>query len=152
MMRVSEGLSIFPPVARPFHGQVDGLNDCLVLEDLESEGFLPLTSSPAPTSLLAHVHVMLRALAEWHALSLRLAEDCDLASAWPFAVEGEAFAHRFRAWVAPTLDSLLQHIRWSGTRRSCLREVEAKLATKVDLLSVVLSVSPALAWAARQET
>ena len=51
--------------------QVDGLNDCLVLEDLESEGFVPLTSSPAPTSLLAHVHTMLRALAEWHALSLR---------------------------------------------------------------------------------
>ena len=95
-VRVSEGLSIFPPVARPFHGQVvemienacitrqsgaktkfyessqvDGLNDCLVLEDLESEGFVPLSSSPAPTSLLAHVHAMLRALAEWHALSLR---------------------------------------------------------------------------------
>ena len=94
--RVSEGLGIFPPVARPFHGQVmerignacithhsraktkiyeslqvDGLNDCLVLEDLESEGFVPLSSSPAPTSLLAHVHAMLRALAEWHALSLR---------------------------------------------------------------------------------
>ena len=80
---------------------------------------------------------------------LRLALDGDLATAWPFAVEGEAFAHRFlfksslkpfspnfpsklflselflselflcitflvfrfRAWVAPVLDSLLQHIR-----------------------------------------
>ena len=85
----------------------------------------------------------------------RLAVNCDLATAWPFAVEGEAFAHRFftfsrsliiisiilldikitilisafnlpkfsskvhlslsahrfRAWVAPVLDSLLQHIR-----------------------------------------
>ena len=25
----------------------------------------------------------------------RLAVNCDLATAWPFAVEGEAFAHRF---------------------------------------------------------
>ena len=25
----------------------------------------------------------------------RLALNCDLATAWPFAVEGEAFAHRF---------------------------------------------------------
>jgi len=134
MMRVAKGLDIFPPVARPFHGQVDGLNDCLVLEDLEPDGFLPLPTSPAPISLLAHVHAMLRALADWHALSLRLAVNGDLATAWPFAVEGEAFAHRFRAWVAPVLDSLLQHIRWGGTRRSSLREVEAKLATKVDLM------------------
>ena len=52
--------------------QVDGLNDCLVLEDFESEGFLPLpTFLPPTTSLLAHVHAMLRALAVWHALSLR---------------------------------------------------------------------------------
>ena len=51
--------------------QVDGLNDCLVLEDLEPDGFLPLPTSPAPISLLAHVHAMLRALADWHALSLR---------------------------------------------------------------------------------
>jgi len=105
-----------------------------VLEDLEPEGFLPLPTLPAPTSLLAHVHAMLRALADWHALSMRLALNGDLATAWPFAVEGEAFAHRFRAWVAPVLDSLLQHIRWGGTRRSCLREIEAKLANKVDLM------------------
>ena len=55
---------------------MDGLNDCLVLEDLEANGFLALptslpTTSPAPNSLLAHVHAMLRALADWHALSLR---------------------------------------------------------------------------------
>ena len=51
---------------------MDGLNDCLVFEDLEPEGFLPLATFPPPTtSLLAHVHAMLRALADWHALSLR---------------------------------------------------------------------------------
>ena len=53
---------------------MDGLNDCLVLEDLEANGFLTLpTNLPttSPNSLLAHVHAMLRALADWHALSLR---------------------------------------------------------------------------------
>ena len=126
----------------------------------------------------------------------RLALNCDLATAWPFAVEGEAFAHRFinslwgfytnlflttlsnlphkafelrfRAWVAPVLDSLLQHIRcqfqllilldllcqylscrWGGTRRSCLGEVEAKLSTKVrahNLLYFIFVLTSCLNW------
>lgn len=110
MFRITEGRSLRPPLARVFHGQVDGVNDCLVLQDLACCGYRVL--DPCPSLTLSHCRVMLQALAKWHALSLSLSRGTDLSTTWPWAVEAEAFTHRFEAKVAPVKETLLDYLRW----------------------------------------
>ena len=106
-MFIVHALADYPPLS------IDGGNDSIADNNIGDD------------NLKRHSHT-------WKNIGtfLRLAVNGDLATAWPFAVEGEAFAHRcliqmfslifitfpllvlrFRAWVEPVLDRLLQHIR-----------------------------------------
>ena len=200
-----EGLPLTPPLARVLHGQVDGLNDCLVLEvrlacwtwrspagqDLESQGYQRPSPRLSRSARLQHCRAMLVATAkvgpplllhlapspappgpQVHALSLHLGQARALTECWPFAVEGEAFSHRWvegqgggvaafwprwRAMVAPVQESLLDYLRyvvflstiisrWEVSLQGGMTfsEVEAKLESLVScsLIPLLLTSSP----------
>jgi len=140
-----------PPVAEVFLGQMDALNDCLVLENLSKCGFVKYKqkinesvnpngeksdekcdNDKAMSELISHCNIVLQNMAKFHALSLVISrlEGQALSEIFPFAVEGEGFRQDFKQKIMPLRERLLDYSRWS---QSALEDSDRKhLETLID--------------------
>ena len=137
------------PVARVFMGQMDSLNDCLVLENVSVAGFVKYKqvndkdtdnkseekseNEKELSELISHCNIVLQNMAKFHALSIAISkiEGASLSEMFPFAIEGEGFRQMFKQRIVPLKERLLDYLKWD---QSFLKEdTEMKsIQTKID--------------------
>lgn len=118
MDRLCSDLGYQSPFSRLYLGQFNAENDCLVMENLTSCGFVKYNeanfSSPQflSASLLAHCHLVMQNIAQLHSLSLLFASvgGQALSELYPFAVEADGFRQEFQEKVAPVKETILKHL------------------------------------------
>jgi len=123
-----------PPIAEVFLGQIDALNDCLVMENISHSGFVKYKQKIEDTEdnkseksdkrsdndksvaeLISHCNIVLQNIAKFHALSLVISrlEGQALSEIFPFAVEGEGFRQEFKHRILPLREKILEYAMWS---------------------------------------
>ena len=119
--------SVHPPLAKIFLGQMDALNDCLVLENLSATGFLKIEKCEKESAeLISHCNIVLKNTAKFHALSLAISrlEKRRLSEIFPFAVEAEGFRQDFNRKIKPLKDQLVDYLRWETSKDRKVKDID----------------------------